>query len=175
MAGLVNNTSDLVVHPFEPIFNARSRILILGTMPSRISRQQGFYYGHPQNRFWPLLSAILQVSEPRDIESKRRMLLQHGIALWDVLQQCEIQGSQDSSIRQPEANDLAWLLGQSPIRKIFANGQAAAELYRKFCQNLTGKPCLGLPSTSPANNRWSLDALFQAWQPVLLPELLIED
>jgi hypoxanthine-DNA glycosylase len=171
MAAGQSLATGLIVHPFPPVFDAGSQILILGTMPSRMSRQQGFYYGNPQNRFWPLLSAILQVPEPRDIDSKRSMLLQHGIALWDVLKQCEIKGSQDSSIRQPEANDLGWLLSQSQIRHIFANGQTAAELYRKFTQPLTGRSCLALPSTSPANGRWSLEALFQAWQPLILTAL----
>jgi TDG/mug DNA glycosylase family protein len=171
MAAGQSQVNGLIVHPFAPVFDEGSKILILGTMPSRMSRQQGFYYGHPQNRFWLLLSVILQVPEPRDIDCKRSMLLQHGIALWDVLKQCEIKGSQDSSIRQPEANDLGWLLSKGRIRRIFANGQTAAELYRKFTQPLTGRPCLALPSTSPANGRWSLDALVQAWQPLILSAL----
>jgi double-stranded uracil-DNA glycosylase len=157
-----------IVHPFAPVFSPASRILILGTMPSRQSRLQGFYYGHPQNRFWPLLARLLKASDPGDPAGRRNLLLQHDIAIWDVLQRCEITGSADSSIRQPQVNDLAWLLRQCPIRQIFTNGLSATLFYRTRIEPSTGRPCTGLPSTSPANGRYSLDLLVQAWQPVLV-------
>lgn len=158
--------TEQVSHPFPPVCAPDSRVLILGTMPSRQSRRQGFYYGHPQNRFWAVLAGLLQAPVPLGIEERRRFLLEHKIALWDVLQQCEISGSQDSSIREPVVNDLAGLLRQCPIRQIFTNGQTATRLYQIWCEPLTGKPCLGLPSTSPANGHFSLESLYRSWQPV---------
>lgn len=159
-------SDNLIIHPFAPIFGSDSRILILGTIPSVQSRGQGFYYGHPQNRFWRVLSGLLNEPLPVSLEQKRSFLLDHQIALWDVLRQCRIEGSQDSSIREPVANDLAAILIQAPIRQIFTNGQTAARLYRQFCEKAIGRPCIPLPSTSPANGRWPLDKLGQAWQPV---------
>jgi len=158
--------SETVSHPFPPVCAADSQILILGTMPSRQSRRQGFYYGHPQNRFWLVLSRLMQAEPPVGIGEKQLFLLEHRIALWDVLQQCEIEGSQDSSIRQPVPNDLAGFLKQCPIRQIFTNGLTAARLYQAWCEPSTGLPCIVLPSTSPANGRYSLPDLCLAWQPV---------
>jgi len=160
------DSENLIIHPFAPVFGSDSRILILGTMPSVQSRGQGFYYGNPQNRFWRVLASLLNEPLPVSIEQKRTFLLEHQIALWDVLRQCRIEGSQDSSIREAVANDLDALLTQAPIRQIFTNGQTAARLYHQFCENSTGRPCIPLPSTSPANGRWPLDKLCQAWQPV---------
>jgi len=168
-----DNTDNLIIHPFEPVFGPDSRILILGTLPSVQSRGQGFYYGHPRNRFWRVLAQVLDKSLPVSLEQKRIFLLNNQIALWDVLRQCRIVGSQDSSIREPVANDLAALLAQAPIRQIFTNGQSATRLYRQFCEIETGRPCIPLPSTSPANGRWPLDKLCQAWQPVR--EALIDE
>jgi double-stranded uracil-DNA glycosylase len=155
-----------VEHPFNPVWAADSRVLILGTIPSRRSRQQGFYYGHPQNRFWKVLAMLLQEKEPPDILARRDFLLRHKIALWDVLQGCQITGSRDSSIRSAIPNDLSELLRRSAVRAIFANGQVAAHLYRISCQPKTGRLCQGLPSTSPANGRYSLADLCRLWDPV---------
>lgn len=159
---------DLVIHPFPPVCSADSRVLILGTMPSRQSRRHGFYYGHPQNRFWPLLAALLGDSIPAGPEDRRDYLVRHHIALWDVLQSCEIRGSQDHTIRAAQPNDINGLLAACPIRTIFANGQAAARLYRTLCLPATGRPCILLPSTSPANGHFSLAALQLAWQPLVV-------
>lgn len=155
-----------VVHPFDPVFGPDSRILILGTIPSVQSRRQGFYYANPQNRFWRVLECLLGEPVPDSAPERRSYLLAHRIALWDVLRACQMEGSQDASIRQPEVNDLPALLRQVPVSRIFTNGQAATRLYCDFCEPDTRQPCIALPSTSPANGRWSLAELCRAWQPV---------
>lgn len=157
-----------VVHPFDPIYDVRCRILILGTIPSRQSRSRGFYYAYPQNRFWPVLARVFQVCPPIGRDEKIRLLLDHHIALWDVLHSCAIDGSADSSIRQPQANDLSLILDRCPIGRILANGQTAGRLYDRHIRPLTGQACQVLPSTSPANARCSLADLCAGWQ-VLVP------
>lgn len=152
-----------LVHPFEPVYDENSEILILGTFPSVKSRQSDFYYGHPQNRFWKVLAILTREEIPVSIEEKRSLLLRHGIALWDVLQSCDIRGSSDSSIRNAEPTDIKRILEASDIRAIYANGGKAAQLYRKFQQPQLGIPILPLPSTSPANAAWSLDRLCGEW------------
>jgi hypoxanthine-DNA glycosylase len=158
-----------VSHPFPPVWAADSRILILGTMPSRQSRKQGFYYGHPQNRFWKMLGALLDDPVPAQPDERRDYLRRHHIALWDVLQSCAIRGSQDSTIQAAVANDIAGLLAKCPVRAILTNGQSAGYFYRQLCEPLTGRPCQILPSTSPANGRYSLAALCDAWRLALSP------
>ncbi len=157
---------ELVRHPFEPVWAPDSRVLILGSLPSVLSRQQGFYYGNPQNRFWAVLGRLFDEAVPADIDGRRAFLLAHRIALWDVLAQGEISGSSDSTIQQPVANDLTTILRQSKINRVFANGQTAAKLYRDHCQPKTGLPCIALPSTSPANASFSLERLCEAWRVV---------
>jgi hypoxanthine-DNA glycosylase len=156
-----------IAHPFAPVWDARSRVLVLGTFPSVKSRETAFYYGHPQNRFWRVLATLLQEEVPATIESKRALLLQNGVALWDVLASCDIAGSADGSIRRPIPNDIAQLLSRAPIRHIFTNGQTAAALYRRWCEPQTGVPATALPSTSPANAVWTLPRLTEAWQPLI--------
>lgn len=153
----------MVTHPFEPVCNRNSRILILGTMPSVQSRRQGFYYGNPQNRFWQVLAALLESPVPSDVDGRKQYLLEHQIAVWDVLAQCNIKGSQDSSISDPVVNNISGLLNEYPIQVIFANGQAAARLYHRLCEKETGRPCVALPSTSPANAACSLVSLVDKW------------
>ncbi|MDW7656041.1 MAG: DNA-deoxyinosine glycosylase [Bacillota bacterium] len=152
-----------VCHPFEPVCNASSRILILGTMPSVLSRQNRFYYGHPQNRFWPLLARLFHACIPQTIEEKTALILAHNLALWDVLQQCRIQGSADSTIQDVVANPIDQLLVRCPIKAIFANGQTAGILYRRHIEPFTQMPITILPSTSPANARFSLEDLAVQW------------
>ena len=154
---------ERVVHEFAPVYDGASRILILGTFPSVKSREQHFYYGHPQNRFWP-----------GTIPEKTRFLLENRIAVWDVIASCEIVGSSDSSIRSVKANDIAGLLQKSRISAVYANGSAAARLYRKYCLPSAGTEAVCLPSTSPANAAWSLQRLTEAWK-VILPELSEQD
>ncbi len=161
-------------HTFEPIYNNQSSVLILGTFPSVKSREANFYYGHPQNRFWKVLAAILKVSVPETTKEKKQMLLAHGIAIWDVIASCEITGSSDASIRNVEVNDISRILKEAPIRAVFANGAKAEELYIKYTQPLTNIPIRRLPSTSPANAASSLDMLIEVWRGQIQPFLAIE-
>lgn len=160
-----------VTHEIQPVFDSRSRVLLLGTMPSPASREQGFYYGHPQNRFWRVLAAIFDEPAPRTIEEKCGMLLRHHIALWDVLASCEIEGASDASIRDAQPNDLARIFDVADIRAVFATGTKAGELYRKLIEPALGVPCTTLPSTSPANAKMKLDDLTDAYGKALLPLL----
>ena len=160
-----------VTHEIQPVFDSRSRVLLLGTMPSPASREQGFYYGHPQNRFWRVLAAIFNEPAPRTIEEKRDMLLRHHIALWDVLASCEIEGASDASIRDAQPNDLARIFDVADIRAVFATGTKAGELYHKLVEPTLGVPCTTLPSTSPANAKMKLDDLADAYGKALLPLL----
>ncbi|WP_418350377.1 DNA-deoxyinosine glycosylase [Slackia isoflavoniconvertens] len=160
-----------VTHEIQPVFDSRSRVLLLGTMPSPASREQGFYYGHPQNRFWRMLAAIFDEPAPRAIEEKRDMLLRHHIALWDVLASCEIEGASDASIRDAQPNNLARIFDAADIRAVFATGTKAGELYRKLIEPTLGVPCTTLPSTSPANAKKKLADLVGAYAKALLPLL----
>lgn len=160
-----------VTHEIQPVFDSRSRVLLLGTMPSPASREQGFYYGHPQNRFWRVLAAIFDEPAPRTIEEKRDMLLRHHIALWDVLASCEIEGASDASIRDAQPNNLARIFDAADIRAVFATGTKAGELYRKLIEPTLGVPCTTLPSTSPANAKMKLADLIDAYGKALLPLL----
>lgn len=150
-------------HPFEPIYNTNSKVLILGTFPSVKSREQSFYYAHPQNRFWKVIASLMNTSLPITIEAKKAMLLEHGIAIWDVIESCEIIGSSDSSIKNVVPMDFSRILEQSSIQRIFANGATAHKLYQTYCEAKTGFPITKLPSTSPANAAFSLDKLIQEW------------
>ena len=159
-------TDTRVAHPFAPVWDENSRALVLGTFPSVQSRLSGFYYGHPQNRFWQVLAALCASPVPATVEQKRALLLGHGVALWDVLARCDIRGSADATIRNTEPNDIAALLHKAPIAAVFANGQAAAALYRRYAEPITGLAVNALPSTSPANAVWTLPRLVEAWQPL---------
>jgi len=156
--------SAFVQHSLDPVFDAESRILILGTMPSPVSREQGFYYSHPQNRFWQVMSAVFDEPLPYTIEQKTRLVLSRGVALWDVLASCEIHGAEDASIRKPVANDFSAILAASKISMICTTGEKAATLYRKLCRPLTGIEAVPLPSTSPANRgRYPLNTLIEIY------------
>ncbi|MDY4969663.1 MAG: DNA-deoxyinosine glycosylase [Lachnospiraceae bacterium] len=154
-------------HTFEPVFNEHSRILILGTFPSVKSREQGFYYGHPQNRFWKILAGLLKEPVPETIEEKKKLLLQHGIAIWDVVAACDIVGSSDSSIKNVVPADLSRVLDHAPIQKIYANGGKAYSLYQKYAFPITGREAVKLPSSSPANARWQMEQLLEDWGQIL--------
>ena len=158
---------DNVRHTFEPIWNVDSKILILGTFPSVKSRKNNFYYGNPQNRFWKVVAKVLGCAEPMSIEEKKKMLIDSGIAIWDVIESCDIIGSSDNSIRNVPANDIERLVSLSEIRKIYANGNKAAELYRKYVKTSAEIELITLPSTSPANASYSLDRLFTEWKKIL--------
>lgn len=150
-------------HTLAPIFNENSKVLILGTFPSVKSREGHFYYHHPQNRFWKVIAAITNSREPRNIEEKKAMLLEHNIAIWDVIQSCQIKGSSDNSIRNVIPAELSIVLEHAPIERIFANGDKAYQLYMKYSYEKTGRGIGKLPSTSPANAAWTLDRLLTVW------------
>lgn len=155
-------------HKFVPVYDEYSRILILGTFPSVKSREQHFYYGHPQNRFWKVLAALTQWPQiPQTIEEKKQMLLENRIAIWDVIQSCDIAGSSDSSIKNVVPSDIGSILKGSRIERIYANGATAKKLYERYILPETGVPIIGLPSTSPANAAYSLERLKESWQQIL--------
>jgi len=156
-------------HPIEPVYDEHSRILILGSFPSVKSREEMFFYGHPRNRFWKVLAAVLETDEPRTVEEKKRMLLKHRIALWDVIASCEITGSSDSSIKNVVPNDVGRILKAAPIEKIFINGKTAEKYYRKYLRPVLNREGVCLPSTSPANASWSLERLTEEWK-IIRPE-----
>ena len=159
--------SERVDHCFEPVFDDRSRVLLLGTMPSPASRRYNFYYSHPRNRMWQCLSRLLGEPTPETPEQKRALLLCHGIAMWDVLRSCEIDGASDASIRSPEPNDVAGLLRSSDIRAIFTTGAKAGELYRRYILPECGREAAVLPSTSPANAAAGMDTLLERYSVIL--------
>ncbi len=150
-------------HPIPPLFDEHSRVLILGSFPSVRSREQGFFYGHPRNRFWRVLSAVLNETEPTDTAQKKQMLLRNGIALWDVIASCEIHGSADSSISDVVPNDLSSILALCPHIRVFTNGKTADVYYRRYQFPIHGREAVCLPSTSPANAAWSIEKLCEAW------------
>lgn len=156
-----------IIHSIEPVFDAESRVLILGTMPSPKSREVQFYYGHPQNRFWRVLAAVLGEEVPRSVPEKKAMLLRHRIALWDVLAECEITGASDSSIRNPVANDLSVVLDHAPVQAVFTTGATAWKLYTRLQKPHTGIEAVRLPSTSPANCAVKMEALTEAYKAIL--------
>ena len=156
-----------IEHPLEPIYAVDSRVLVLGTMPSPTSREIGFYYGHPQNRFWKVMGALFDEPEPLGIEGRAAFLDAHGIALWDVLSSCAIVGASDASIVDPVANDLSRIAEAAPLEAVFTTGSKATALYRRFgAPQLPGLAHTGLPSTSPANARMRLDDLVKAYLPI---------
>ncbi|MGN1405945.1 MAG: DNA-deoxyinosine glycosylase [Erysipelotrichaceae bacterium] len=156
-----------VNHTFGPVFNEESRILILGSFPSVKSREINFYYGHPRNRFWPLMSILFN----EEIIDKKEFLLRHHIALFDVIESCDIDGSSDSSIRNVKPNDLSKILYSSKIETIFLNGSKSCELYKKYCKDKYNIEYIKLPSTSPANATYSIDKLLKEWQIIRLHKL----
>lgn len=156
-----------IIHSIEPVFDAESRVLILGTMPSPKSREVQFYYGHPQNRFWRVLAAVLGEEVPQSVPEKKAMLLRHQIALWDVLAECEITGASDSSIRNPVANDLSVILDHAPVQAVFTTGATAWKLYTRLQKPHTGIEAVRLPSTSPANCAVKMEALTEAYKAIL--------
>ena len=156
-------TPQFITHPIPPLYRGDSEILILGSFPSVKSRESAFFYGHPQNRFWKVVSILFEDDLPKTVPEKRDFLLRHHIAAWDVIRSCEITGSSDSSIRNVTPNDLSPILEAADIRQIYVNGRTAEKMYRKYTEPMTGRHAVCLPSTSPANAAWSLDRLIAAW------------
>lgn len=155
------------VHPFPPLFDAQSRVLILGSFPSVKSRESRFFYGHPQNRFWKILAALTGCAVPQTIAEKTALILDNHFALWDSIGSCSIEGSSDSSIRDVVPNDLRLILESAPIERIYCNGAASLKYYRRYNELLLGKQAVLLPSSSPANAAWSLERLIDAWRIIL--------
>lgn len=153
----------MIVHPIPPLYNSDSRTLILGSFPSVKSREQAFFYGHPQNRFWRVLAGVFNEAVPQSIEQKREFILSHNLALWDTIESCEITNSSDSSIKNVVPNNLDTILKNSRIERIFTNGKASQKYYDKFLKQKYGE-AICLPSTSPANAAFSLEKLIKEWQ-----------
>ena len=156
-----------ITHPFGPLYSEHSRVLILGSFPSVRSREQNFYYGHPQNRFWKVIAALYRREVPATVAEKKELILDCGLALWDSIASCEITGSSDASIREAKANDIRRILDACPIEKICCNGKTSWQLYEKLIRPQTGRGAVCLPSTSPANARWTLGELTEAWAVIL--------
>ena len=155
---------DIYTHTFEPIFDKNSEILVLGSFPSVKSRENNFYYAHPQNRFWKVVASVYSRPVPKTVEEKKNMLLSNKIAVWDVIKSCEIAGSADSTIKSVTPNDLSEILSVADIKKIYANGKTAQSLYNKYIKKNTGADIISLPSTSPANAAYSLEKLIKEWK-----------
>lgn len=159
---------QLVHHELAPVFNGASKILILGTMPSPKSRLFGFYYSHPQNKFWKVIANVFQKVIPETKEEKEQFLLEHNIAMWDVLKSCGIKGADDNSIIDPVPNDLNLIIKNAEIKAVFTTGKKATDLYRKLCYPITERPSIYLPSTSPANCRnYTFESLVEAYRIIL--------
>lgn len=154
----------MLIHPIAPIYDKHAKILILGSFPSVRSRELEFFYAHPRNRFWPLLAALCHEQLPDSVEEKKKLLLHHGIALWDVAAACEIQGSADSTLTQVIANDISPILKSASISQIYLNGNTAAKHYQHLIEPQIHRTGIVLPSTSPANAAWSFQRLLQAWR-----------
>lgn len=156
-----------VTHEFEPFYDENSKILILGSIPSPKSRELGFYYMHPQNRFWSVLSHIFNEQVPNTIDNKKKFLKKHNIALWDVLASCEIDGASDSSIKNPIPNDIRKILEVSKIGKIYTTGMTAYKFYNKYILDKVGVEAIYLPSTSSANAKMNFDDLVDEYKKIL--------
>ncbi|NLP34862.1 MAG: DNA-deoxyinosine glycosylase [Clostridiales bacterium] len=159
---------DRIKHPISPVYNKESKILILGSFPSVKSREGEFFYHHPQNRFWKVISSLCKEPLPNSIEEKKQLLLKNKIALWDVIESCDIIGSSDSSIRNVVPNDISEILRLADIQKIVANGGTAYRLYMRYMFPRTNQEIIKLPSTSPANATYSLERLLEEWACIIL-------
>ena len=162
-----------IIHPIPPLFDAQCRVLILGSFPSLKSREAMFFYGHPQNRFWPMLAALFGEPVPTTVEEKKQLALSRHIAMWDSIHACTIVGSSDSSVRDVVPNDLSVILDGSRVERIFCNGALSHRMYMKYIFPSTGIEAIRLPSTSPANAAYSMDRLIEEWGAV--KEVLLSD
>ncbi len=156
----------MTLHTIEPVWDKNSKVLILGSFPSVKSREEGFYYGHKQNRFWKVIASVCNCSVPENIQDKKKMLLSNGIAVWDVIHSCDIVGSSDNSIKNVVPNDIGIIIENSKVERIFTNGKKADELYSKYIEQSVGITAVCLPSTSPANAVWTLEKLCTEWQQI---------
>ncbi|MDR2186315.1 MAG: DNA-deoxyinosine glycosylase [Treponema sp.] len=157
-----------IVHTIPPVYDSGSRVLILGTMPSPQSRAAAFYYGHKHNRFWAVLGAVFNLEIGPSAADKKHFLLSRGIALWDVLAECDISGASDSSIRNPAANDFGAIFAAAPVQAVLTTGRTAYRLYEKLCSEKYNAPFFYLPSTSPANCAVSMERITGIYKKLLL-------
>ena len=157
-----------MLHPIAPVFDKDSRVLILGSFPSVRSREEGFFYGHPQNRFWKVTARVFGEEVPKTVEEKKAFLLRNHIALWDVIGSCDIEGSSDASIRNATVNDISHILKTARIKAVFLNGRKAYSLYQKYMYPDVKREGICLPSTSPANAMWSVDKLTAEWKQICI-------
>lgn len=153
-----------LIHSIQPIYDKNSKVLILGSFPSQKSREQLFFYGHPQNRFWKVISNIFDSEVPKTIQQKKQLLLENKIAVWDVISSCSIVGSADSTIKNVVANDISEILSCADIKAIFTNGKTSQKYYDKYIKEIIGLNAVCLPSTSPANAVWSFEKLVNEWK-----------
>lgn len=169
-----------IEHGFEPVFDQHSRVLVLGSFPSVLSRANAFYYGNPQNRFWRVMAACLGVPVPPNegdslasgepatldasVAAKRAMLLNGGVALWDVIESCDIKGSSDANIKNVVPARVELITSNASIEQVICNGGTAGHLYKRYLQERTCLPAVVLPSTSPANAAWRLERLVERWR-----------
>jgi len=158
--------SKTVIHPIPPVFDQNSRVLILGSFPSVKSREEGFFYGHPRNRFWRVMASVFDQELPETIEEKKAFLLRNRVAVWDVIGSCDITGSSDASIRNVKVNDLSLILAAADIEQIYVNGKTAYRYYRRYTEPMIKRSAVPLPSTSPANAAWGIGRLAEAWREV---------
>ena len=154
------------IHNIGPVYDKNSRILILGSFPSVKSRETQFFYGHPQNRFWRLLAKIFDEQTPQNTEEKKKLLINHKIALWDVIASCDIEGSSDSSITNVKPNDISIILSSADIKAVFCNGSKSYELYNRYIKSSVNTDAIKLPSTSPANAVCTMDKLYDKWKKI---------
>lgn len=159
--------AEQLIHPFPPLFDSESRVLILGSFPSVKSREARFFYGHPQNRFWRLLALLFDEEPPATVEEKKKLILSHDLALWDSIKSCTITGSSDSSVKDVVPNDLSVILNNSLVTQIFCNGALSHKMYMKYIYPQTQIEAVKLPSTSPANAAYSIDRLYEQWKIIL--------
>ena len=159
---------ERVQHPFQPIVDEECHILILGSFPSVKSREDGFYYAHPQNRFWRMLAAVYEEETPTDIPAKQKFLLRHHIALWDVIASCEIEGSADASVKEAVPVEIEQIIKVAKIAKVLCNGKLAAKLYHQYLEPCVCIKAISLPSSSPANAAFSIEKLVETWRAALL-------
>lgn len=157
----------MIIHPIQPVFDKDSRVLILGSFPSVKSREEGFFYGHPQNRFWKVTAHVCGEDVPLSVEDKKAFLLRNHIALWDVIGSCDITGSSDASIRNVTVNDVGIILKTADIKSVFLNGKKACYYYQKYMFPVIKREGICLPSTSPANAAWSIERLTEEWRKIL--------
>lgn len=159
-----------ISHDFEPIYDKNSNTLILGSFPSVISREQGFFYGNPRNRFWNIIETIYGETEPTDsspqelIEFKKQLIIRHNLALYDTIEECDIVGSADVSIKNVTPANISFIINKSSITRVFVNGKTAEKYYKRYHEKITGIKAIVLPSTSPANAAWSYERLLEKWK-----------